>query len=238
MEKEYAQYLLNKTKEDYNLIAKDFSRTRSFIWEELESLSQYTMPGDKVLDLGCGNGRLLQIFKEKDVEYFGIDNSEKLIKIAREKYPGYNFQTADASSLPFSDNFFDKIYGIAVLHHIPSEDFRIQLFKEAKRVLKPGGFLILTVWNLWQRKTAWKPLIKATILKILGKSKLDFKDIFYPWKSSDRKTITQRYFHLFTQKELRKLLRKAGFKMRKIGSLEKKRRPEKWTNIYIIAEKS
>ena len=85
MEREYAKYILNKTKEDYSLIADDFSRTRSFAWDELKLLVQHITPGDKVLDLGCGNGRLLQIFEDQDIEYIGIDNSEKLIKIAKIK---------------------------------------------------------------------------------------------------------------------------------------------------------
>lgn len=241
MEKEYAKYLLGKTKDDYSLIADDFSRTRSFVWEELKPLAQYIIPGEKILDLGCGNGRLLQIFKGMNIEYFGVDNSEKLIEIAKEKYPENKFQVADALNLPFPENFFDKIYSIAVLHHIPSEEFKLQFLKEAKRVLKPGGFLILTVWNLWQRKTAWKLLIKATILKLLGRSKLDLKDIFYPWKNSNKKIISQRYFHLFTKRELKKIFKEIGFKIKEIGTLEKirasEKKREKWTNIYLIVEK-
>ena len=229
---------MNKTKEDYNLIAEDFSRTRSFVWEELKPLSQHTIPGDKVLDLGCGNGRLLQIFEGQNIEYLGVDNSEKLIEIAKEEHPQHKFQVADALNLPFPDNSFDKIYSIAVLHHIPSTEFRLQFLKEAKRVLKPGGFLIITAWNLWQRKTAWKLLIKNIILKILGKSKLDFRDIFYPWKDSSKKIISQRYFHLFTKKELKELFKKAGFEIKETGILKKRRKEEKWTNIYIIAAKS
>lgn len=237
MKREYAKYILNKTKEDYSLIADDFSRTRSFAWDELKLLVQYITPDDKVLDLGCGNGRLLQIFEDQDIEYIGIDNSEKLIKIAKEKYPQKNFQVADALNLPFPDNCFDKIYSVAVLHHIPSIELRFQFLKEAKRTLRPGGLLVLTVWNLWQRKTAWKLLIKTTILKLLRKSQLDFRDIFYPWKNSGKEIIAQRYFHLFTQKELKKLFKKAGFKIKEIGILEKKRKEKKWTNIYLIAEK-
>jgi ubiquinone/menaquinone biosynthesis C-methylase UbiE len=144
MDQKYAKYLLEKTREDYNLLAEDFSRTRSVVWEELKLLGKYILPGDKILDLGCGNGRLLQILGEKNIEYFGVDNSEKLIKIAKEKYlhppqvfgtqkfgrARINFQVADALNLPFSDNFFDKVYSIAVLHHIPSTEFRLQFLKE------------------------------------------------------------------------------------------------------------
>lgn len=235
MKKDYAEWLLRKTKEDYSLIADIFSRTREYNWKELNILENYLENGEKILDVGCGNGRLYDFLKDKQVDYYGIDISEKLIEIAKNRYPEGKFQVADALNLPFPENFFNKVFSIAVLHHIPSKEFRLQVLKEARRVLKKDGFLLITVWNLWQRKTAWKSFFKNTFLKLIGKTKLDFKDIFYPWKDQNREIITQRYFHLFTKRELKKMTKKAGLKVKEVGILE---RPEsKDNNIYIIAEK-
>ena len=230
MDREYAEFLLKKTKEDYNLISDQFSSTRYSIWPELKILGEYIKEGDKVLDLGCGNGRLLEIFKGRNVDYVGIDNSEKLIEIAKEKNPAFNFQVADALNLPFPDNYFDKIFSIAILHHIPLDDFRDQFVKEARRILRPGGFLILTVWDLWRKPDSLKRIIKFTILKILRKTKVDFKDVFVPWQ----KTI-DRYVHCFTENELKKLAEKAGFKIKKAGIF--RRKETKNYNIFLIAEK-
>ena len=153
MKKDYAEYLLNKTKEDYTLIADDFSRTRQRIWDEIRFLfDNYLIEGDRILDLGCGNGRYYETVKGKGVDYVGVDNSERLIKLAQKKHPGVKFQTADALNLPFPDNHFDKVYSIAVLHHMPSREFRSQFLKEAKRVLKQEGLLILTVWKFYGKK--------------------------------------------------------------------------------------
>lgn len=230
MDRKYAEFLLEKTKEDYNLISDQFSSTRYSVWPELKVLGEYIKEGDKVLDLGCGNGRLLELFKGKNVDYMGVDNSEKLIEIAKKKNPGIFFQVADALNLPFPDNYFDKIFSIAVLHHIPLDDFRNQFIKEARRVLRPGGFLILTVWNLWQKPDSLKRIIKFAILKVLRKTKLDFKDILVPWQ----KTI-DRYVHCFTKNELKKLAEKAGFKIKKVGIF--RRKETKNYNIFLITEK-
>lgn len=229
MDKEYAKRLLDKTRQDYNAIAKDFSSTRRFVWKGMEPLYNYALSGEKILDLGCGNGRLLQIFKEIDIDYTGADSSEKLIEIARKNYPNAKFEVADALHLSFPNNYFDKIYSVAVLHHIPSKELRLKFLEGVKRILKPDGMLILTVWDLWQwRKT--KKLFKFALLKLLGRSKLDFKDIFVPWQKN-----CQRYVHCFTEKELKALIKKAGFKIKENGTL--KMPDSKENNIYIVARK-
>jgi ubiquinone/menaquinone biosynthesis C-methylase UbiE len=229
MKKEFAQYLLDKTKYDYNLIADDFSRTRSQVWQELSSLFSDLKPGEKVLDLGCGNARYYQLFKEKEVDYVGIDTSEKLIKIAQAKYPEAKLFSGDALNLPFENNSFDKVYSIAVLHHIPSKEFRLQFLKETKRVLKPKGKLILTVWKLHGKKEILL-LLKYTILKIIGRSKLDFKGVFKPWAKE-----TTRYYYWFSKRELNKLVNQSGFKVEKSGIIKKEK--GKRQNIYLIAQK-
>jgi len=212
------------------LIADDFSKTRSAIWPETEVLfDEYLVPGEKVLDLGCGNGRYFEYLKEKKVNYFGVDNSEELIKIAKNKYPEANFQTADALNLPFPENFFDKVYSIATLHHIPSKEYRLQFLKEIKKILRPGGIIIITVWKFHQIKAVGL-LFKYTILKLFGKSKLDWKDIFEPWAKK-----IERYYHWFSKKELEILVKKTGFEIKEIGLIKNEKGNRQ--NIYLIAEK-
>lgn len=229
MKKEYAKYLLDKTRQDYNAIADQFSSTRRFVWRGMESLYNYALPKEKVLDLGCGNGRLLQIFKEIDIDYTGIDNSEKLVEIARKTYPTAHFEVVDSLRLPFPNNHFDKVYCIAVLHHTPSTELRLELLEGVRKVLKPDGLFILTVWDLW-RWYRLGTILKFTMLKLIGRSKLDFKDIFVPWRG-----VCQRYIHCFTKGELKKLVEKAGFQVKEIGVLKIPEGKEK--NIYIVAKR-
>jgi len=229
MEKEYAEYLLKKTKEDYNLIAEDFSRTRWNIWSEFSIFRNFVREGDKILDVGCGNGRLLELLKDEKINYTGVDLSEKLIEIAQKRYPQNNFLVADNLNLPFSDNNFDKVFSIAVLHTIPSQNLRKKAIFEIKRVLKEGGLLITTVWDIW-RKDSLPLLLRYSFLKLIGKSKLDFGDAFVPWSGK-----TERFYHFFTKKELQSLVEIAGFNIIKKGVV--KNETGKRSNIYLIAEK-
>jgi len=229
MKKEYASYLLDKTREDYNLISDDFSRTRNKNWEELTFLANSVSANARILDLGCGNGRLYEMFKDKIVGYCGIDISEKLIEIAKSRYPGVRFRVGDALNLPFSDNIFDRVFGIAIFHHIPSKELRLQFLLEAKRVLKPKGQLILTVWYIapWKKSLI---IFKNLLLKIIGLSKIDLSDNFVDWGDK-----TRRYIHFFSASELNNLVNDVGLNLKEIRVLKRPKSGE--GNITLIAEK-
>ena len=230
MDKNYAKYLLDKTRRDYNLIAEEFSRSRDKLWEELRFLDGYVGDSERVLDLGCGNGRLYELFRKKNVDYYGIDISERLVELAKRRYPQAKFWAADALNLPFFDNFFDKVISIAVFHHVPSKESRLKFLKEAKRVLKPGGTFILIVWNLNSFNKSLM-FLKYGLKKILKRSSLDFGDAFLPWGEE-----VLRYVHRFSKGELIKLLGESGFKIEKLSILD--RESSKESNILVTAKKA
>ena len=244
MEKQTAQKILKKNKQDWEELAEKFSSTRQKpIWPELESLVKYIKDGDKVLDLGCGNGRLLAIFRDKKVEYVGLDASKKLIEIARQEslkskfYSlGFNFIIGDALYLPFQDEDFNAIFAVAFLHHIPSRDLHLKVLKKCYSVLEPKGFLILTVWNLWQPRL----LLKYRIWPMLfgwRRRGLDWKDVYIPFGLKEKTVL--RYYHAFTRFELKRLVQKAGFKIIDSYYTTKGQRSNrlKGFNLIVVAKK-
>jgi len=222
MDINYAKKILKKTVSDYNSIADKYSRVREKDWKEMDFLFEHLKPDDVVLDLGCGNGRFFSSFK--DARYFGVDPSSQLIGIAKNNHPQGNFRVASGDSLPFADDYFDKVYSIAVLHHIPSFDLRLQFLKEAKRVLKPGGYLILTVWDLKEK------LKGKGFFHWLKARKLDKNDVFLPWHGSK-----DTYFHCFNLEELVQLVKDSGFEVLDKGEIAVGSRP--YFNFYIVAKK-
>ena len=79
---------------EYDVFAQNFSQSRQAGWPEFELLRPLVHEGERVLDLGCGNGRLRKILTEQGVAssaYFGLDASDELLKIAKENYPDDHF---------------------------------------------------------------------------------------------------------------------------------------------------
>lgn len=71
------------------------------------------LSGDSVLDVGCGTGHLYEAIKNKIKSYVGIDNNERVVKLAKEKHPNLRIELADANDLS-KFGMFDMVYGIGL----------------------------------------------------------------------------------------------------------------------------
>lgn len=212
------QELLEIVRRNYQEIAADFNTTRKKeIWPKIRELAEFVPDKSKILDVGCGNGRLLEALTNKQINYLGVDNSPALIKIAQTNYPSNNFKVHDLLNLSrLSENNFDYIFCLAVLQHIPGRELRLQALKEMKSKLAPNGQLIISVWNLWKNTKYRTLLFKNYWLKITGRNNLGFNDLLFSWKNSRGEKTSERYYHAFTKKELKKLVRLANLKPQKL----------------------
>jgi SAM-dependent methyltransferase len=99
--------------------------------------------GERVLDLGCGAGRFLAVLREAGVEPVGVELAQAAAERARANVPGADVRlvTADGS-LPLGHGEVDLVWCSEVLEHVPDAE---HMLLEARRVLRRGGRLLLTV---------------------------------------------------------------------------------------------
>jgi len=218
MKTENVNRILASTPRIYNKIAGDFSDTRGVSWEGFGEFTKYAKEGDKILDLGCGNGRTAQLFESLKINYLGLDNSQELIEIAQYKYrdrSGYKFEVADALDLHLEPNQFDLVLMIAMLHHIPIRAYRMKILQDVFVSMKSGARLVMSNWNLWKINGRKPFRYYPYLFNYAEKSKFgayDISDAFVPWKANLRQSEWQsRYVHSFTANEMRSLLKEAGF---------------------------
>jgi SAM-dependent methyltransferase len=99
--------------------------------------------GERVLDLGCGAGRFLQVLREAGAEAVGVELAEAAAERARTNVPGADVRlVAEDGSLPLGHGEVDLVWCSEVLEHVPDV---AHLLLEARRVLRRGGRLLLTV---------------------------------------------------------------------------------------------
>jgi SAM-dependent methyltransferase len=116
-----------------------------------------------------------------------------------------HFEVGDILDLPVPDDRYDAVLAVAVIHYVPSEAYRAQAMAELARATRPGGYLLMTSWNLWQPRF-WKILLH----QICGwRNGWDFGDLKITWK----KPYFPRYYHVFRMKEMRRLVEGAGLEI-------------------------
>jgi len=217
MKSEIKNQLLKIVRDNYKEIAGQFDATRKkHVWPELEALAEKIKDDSSILDVGCGNGRLLEVLENKKINYLGVDNSEELIVLAKKNYPNYDFKVMDILNLESIDKKFDLVISVAVLHHLPGRELRIKALEQLKQVANKQ--IIFSVWKMWGNQKYQKYLFKNIWQKIFGQSQLDFGDILFPWKNGRGEVVSERYYHAFTKHELKSLVAQSGFKNFKIKS--------------------
>lgn len=224
MNKQTQKELLDIVWRNYETIAADFHETRKkYLWPELLNLTKTVKENDKILDTGCGNGRLLKAFADKKVNYLGIDSSAKLLDKAQEEFAKKNLKAKVEFRLgnildmtKFPELNFDYVFCIAVLHHIPGKDLRIRTLKQLRNKVSKNGKIIITVWNIRSQSKFKKLIFKFFILKLIKKNKMDAGDILFDSKNSKGEIVSRRYYHAFKERELKKIIKQSGLKLEKI----------------------
>lgn len=175
----------------YNRISTSFDRTRHTPWKSVIEFIK-SLPRETILfEAGCGNGKNLMLHSKENS--YGIDVSESLVSICREK--GLNVGVADICNIPVWSNTFDASISIAVIHHLSTEERRIKAVKEIVRVTKPEGKILIEVWA-HEKNFPEKDQDRSVL-----------------WKNEDGTKCCDRYYHFFKREEIESICKKGGIKI-------------------------
>ncbi len=101
-------------------------------------------PGTRLLDMGCGTGELCRLAADRGADVSGIDAAPGMLERARAQVPGGDFRVGPIESLPWEDNSFDVVTAVNSLQFAAD---RLDGFREARRVARPGGLVAVCVWG-------------------------------------------------------------------------------------------
>jgi 2-polyprenyl-3-methyl-5-hydroxy-6-metoxy-1,4-benzoquinol methylase len=212
--------LLALNREFYATFADQFSGSRTLSDPALTSILPYIAPRAKVLDVGCGNGRLAALLdgERPGATYVGVDAVPELIAVAREQAEGLTsvsteFHVADIVqpnwSLSIDSLLIDTIVCLAVLHHIPSYDLRLQVVREIKNLVGSGGTVLLSTWQFLDNERMRRKIVDWSEAGIAAEA-LEPGDYLLDWKRGGRGL---RYCHLVDEAEVERLASGSGLRV-------------------------
>lgn len=148
---------------------EDGSIAPTYLFHTLQ-LSQLIRPGDRVLDLACGPAnQLAQVARvNPEAHFLGVDASASMLELARETVArqaltNVEFMAGYIQSLPdLPDGGFDLVMSTMSLHHLPDTATLAASFREAARLLKPGGALYLADFARLKRDSSRRYLVERS----------------------------------------------------------------------------
>jgi len=235
MDREIVERLLALNREFYATFARPFANSRPVSDPALVCILPHIPQCARVLDVGCGNGRLACLLDRErpGTTYVGIDVVPELVKLARAQAshltaiaaefhvadvtrPGWNKGLAapspswpePAEGPPWAG--FDCAVALAILHHIPSFELRGRVLGELASLVKPDGRLIISAWQFLDSARIRRKIVDWEEVGI-PRETLEPGDYLLDWKRGGRGL---RYCHLIDEAEVRRLAARSSLHIR------------------------
>jgi SAM-dependent methyltransferase len=206
--------LLQINRAFYQSLARPFASTRRRPQPGVQQVLGRIDRRAAILDVGCGHGLAAEHLQHLGFHgtYLGIDSSPALIDLARSRVDGSwaTFDVADAADDGWPPSgtppAFDWIVAFALLHHIPGATQRLILVRKLRGMLRRGGTMVVSVWDLPAVERFRRKLVPWEAVGLRA-SDVEPGDTLIDWRQGGRGI---RYVHRFTPEELEDLARQAG----------------------------
>lgn len=166
-----------------------YSRNAAFVPQLGSGVLEWLnpQPGERILDLGCGDGQLTERIADARAHVTGVDASPMMVAAARAR--GITAEVGSAESLPFADRSFDAVSSNAALHWVRDQD---AMMIEVRRVLRPAGRFVAEMGghgNIAAIRVAF-----AAVLARLGHASLGERGNYYPAPEAYRRRLASHGF--------------------------------------------
>jgi len=211
----------------YDAFAKTFSSSRKNMkWWEIEYFLDFVHQSDSdvsLLDVWCGNGRLLDSIQKKDIQYLWIDSSSWLLDQAKKLHPNHRFLHLDMCDIDTLEDQYDFIFFIASFHHLDTPKKREKVLSGVEKLLKKDWLLFMTNWAL-DSEINTKKYSKSQIPNTVNS---------HGWTDYSIKLGEHtRYYHCFSLEELEYHIQNSWLILQENRLFENKK------NFITIAKKS
>lgn len=214
MRDETAARLLQLNQGFYQTFAAPFAETRGRVQPGVLRSLQDTPDTADILDLGCGNGEVARELARRGHRgrYLGLDWSQPLLDhtLATELPPSFSFRAVDLSTSDWIkglEGAFARVFAFAVLHHIPGSALRLQLCRQARRLLHVSGRMVVSIWDFLSSPRLTARVVPWSTIG-LSEADVDRGDYLIDWR---RGGLGLRYVHHFSEAALLDLAGAAGF---------------------------
>lgn len=211
-----AKKLIDLNQKFYNQFGTSFSATRQKLQPGVQRILDSIGKNDSVLDIGCGNGLFLRTLAQRGHQsaLLGVDFSLPLLRDAGSSR-GVEFRefqlselSVNSEQLLITDNW-SLFTCFATLHHIPSNEIRLDILRTVKKLLKPNGKFILSNWQFLNSEKL-KLRIQGWEMVGLTNQDVDEHDYLLDWRSGG---AGLRYAHHFSANELLELAHQVEFRV-------------------------
>lgn len=209
-ELEYSHEFNQTNQDTYEVISKEFSETRAYVWQCIKDFTELIINekiiNPSILEIGCGNGKNMNYLSNNlDCKMMGVDTCQNFIDMCLSS--NLNVKKNNITNLDFKDSTFDYILCIATFHHLLSETDKNKGMKEIIRIMKSGAIGIITCWSTEQPEDS-KFNFHDGINIVMWKGRQDLNKTRYYYVYNY--TMFLEFFNSFMEIEIIKIYNEVG----------------------------